>query len=164
MIESGLSVRTVVCQPLVTATMNLRVQSALLAVATFLERWAWNGLRAGFVLVLVQLWPGDPQAEQGALRLHSWVAALVFALAIGFGWLAQRAASHRTFPAAGLVTMAVGYLVLAVWGGDGLYLGLALLVLGRSAVLPTLRALLGDLYEAQPQDVSDRAFTRVYLA
>jgi POT family proton-dependent oligopeptide transporter len=149
--------------------MAIRLQFILLAIATFFDRFGWNGFRAGFVLHLVSIWTKNgtdkqakAQADYDAMELNAWVAASVYILAVGVGKVAKSSNRQRNLCLLGAIFLSIGY-SLSCFGEWWLYVGLVFVTTGRSALMPILRAMVGTLYANRPQSVSDSAFILLYM-
>jgi proton-dependent oligopeptide transporter, POT family len=129
------------------------------------ERYSYYGMRALLVLYLTTAYVGgglglDPAK---ALSLYGIYTGAVYFTPIVGGWLTDHYIGLRKAITIGGITMALGdftiFLIHAQWG---LYLGLALLVIGNGFFKPNISTLVGELYPKNDKR-KDAAFTIFYM-
>lgn len=128
-----------------------RVGVGLLCITTLLERLAHFAVITLLALHLNEH-QGYTQAE--ALALCGGYGALVYAVALGGGWLADRLAMHCVSVWLGALILSLGYLGLAV-SAMPIWLALFVLVGGHALFKPSLAVLFGRI-EGVPTETSYR--------
>lgn len=140
--------------------------TATLAAVELWERFSFYGLQVILAYYIYY------SATDGGLGL-SVADGLAIAGAYGGGvyvlqpigaWAADRLLSARRVVLVGAVLILLGHMVLAVLPGlAGLAGGLALIVVGTSALFPNILAIMGDVYAGDP-DRRDAGFSLFYTA
>jgi proton-dependent oligopeptide transporter, POT family len=129
------------------------------------ERYSYYGMRAILILYLTTAYIGgglglDPAK---AMALYGVYTGAVYFTPIIGGWLTDHYIGLRRAITIGGVTMALGdftlFLIHAQWG---LYLGLALLIIGNGFFKPNISTLVGELYPKNDKR-KDAAFTIFYM-
>ena len=116
------------------------------------ERFSFYGMRALLVLYMVR---HLSFADSDALDVLGNYLALVYAVPMLGGLMADRLLGHRNAVMIGQVLMALGHLTLTFDGGSTpgegtrqvLFLGLALVAVGNGFMKPNISTLVGRLYE-----------------
>ena len=131
------------------------------------ERFSFYGMRALLILYMVKhLGFGD----ESAFDVLGNYLALVYAMPMLGGLMADRLLGHRNAVMVGQVLMALGHLTLTYDGGttpgEGarqvLFLGLALVAVGNGFMKPNISTLVGRLYaEGDPR--RDAGFQLFYM-
>ena len=129
------------------------------------ERFSYYGLRGLLTLYLTTaLVSGGLGFSPGwALSIYGfYTGACYFTPMIG-GYLTDRFLGRRKAITIGGITMAIGNLTLfALQNQVGLYLGLALIIIGNGFFKPNISTLVGELYE-ENDPKRDSAFTIFYM-
>ncbi|MGD8189300.1 peptide MFS transporter [Brevibacillus ginsengisoli] len=129
------------------------------------ERFSYYGMRALLVLYLTHefISGGLGMEKSWALSIYGWFTGAVYFTPLIGGYLSDRYLGRRLAITIGGITMAAGNFVLfAEHSMMGLYLGLALLIIGNGFFKPNISTLVGELYG--PNDNRrDSAFTIFYM-
>ncbi|MGX1982934.1 POT family proton-dependent oligopeptide transporter [Thermolongibacillus altinsuensis] len=129
------------------------------------ERFSYYGMRAILVLYLTTAFVsgGLGMSEAAAMSLYGFFTGAVYWTPIVGGYLSDRFLGRRLAITIGGIAMALGNFVLfAMHSKMGLYIGLALLIIGNGFFKPNISTLVGELYE--PNDKRrDAAFTIFYM-
>ncbi|WP_010095479.1 peptide MFS transporter [Ornithinibacillus scapharcae] len=129
------------------------------------ERYSYFGMRAILVLYLTT------ELVSGGLGVDKQTAMMIYGIFTGFvyftpiigGYLADRFIGVRSAITIGGITIALGNFVLFLMQSQtGLYLGLALLIIGNGFFKPNMSTLVGDLYHKNDKR-KDAAFTIFYM-
>lgn len=129
------------------------------------ERFSYYGMRALLTLYLTTaLVSGGLGFEKGAaMSIYGFFTGAVYFTPTLGGYLSDRYLGRRLAITIGGVTMALGNLLLFAWQSTaGLYLGLALLIIGNGFFKPNISTLVGELYPAEDKR-RDAAFTIFYM-
>lgn len=131
----------------------------LFACSKTIERGAYYGFRGLVVLFMVDIL-GMPNAD--ALQIYGWFAgSLVLSHLLG-GLLGDLIIGNRTASLIGGVLLAVGTFVFCTLSLSGLYIGLALIVIGDALYSPNLTAQFGKRYLSKLH-LLDAGFTLFYV-
>ncbi len=131
------------------------------------ERFSFYGMRALLILYMVR---HLSFADDAALDVLGNYLALVYAVPMLGGLMADRLLGHRNAVMIGQVLMAAGHLTLTFDGGSTpgegarqvLFLGLALIAVGNGFMKPNISTLVGRLYaEGDPR--RDAGFQLFYM-
>ncbi|MBA2875518.1 peptide MFS transporter [Thermaerobacillus caldiproteolyticus] len=129
------------------------------------ERFSYYGMRAILVLYLTTelVSGGLGFKESVAMSIYGFFGGAVYFTPIIGGYLSDRFLGRRLAITIGGITMALGnFLLFAINNHTGLYLGLALLIIGNGFFKPNISTLVGELYG--PNDKRrDAAFTIFYM-
>lgn len=129
------------------------------------ERFSYYGLRGLLTLYLTTalVSGGLGFSPAWALSIYGfYTGACYFTPMIG-GYLTDRFLGKRKAITIGGITMAIGNLTLfAMQNQVGLYLGLALIIIGNGFFKPNISTLVGELYE-EHDPKRDSAFTIFYM-
>jgi POT family proton-dependent oligopeptide transporter len=129
------------------------------------ERFSYYGMRAILTLYLTTaLISGGLGFEEGlAASIYGFYTGACYFTPLVGGYLTDRFIGRRLAITIGGITMALGNFVLfAEQSRWGLYLGLALLILGNGFFKPNISTLVGDLYDKNDKR-RDSAFTIFYM-
>jgi POT family proton-dependent oligopeptide transporter len=131
----------------------------VLFFAELWERFCYYGMRALLVLYVAAQFrnsQGEASIRYGAFT------ALVYALGIFGGTIADRVLGYRRSIVVGGLVMAVGLFLLMVPDQDMFILGLATIVVGNGLFKPNISTIVGKLY--RPGDARrDGGFTIFYM-
>jgi len=123
------------------------------------ERFSYYGMRALLVLYLVN---GLHWSDRDAANLYGSYTALVYAVQIFGGSLADRWLGTQRSLVIGGSIIAAGHFALAIPVPSTLYLGLGLIVAGTGLFKPNVSTMVGQLYS--PTDARrDAGFTIFYM-
>lgn len=123
------------------------------------ERFCYYGMRALLALYVVAQFQ-KPQ-DQASVSYGAFTA-LVYALGIFGGYVADRVLGYRRAIITGGIFMAIGEFMLMVPNEDMFLLGLATLMVGNGMFKPNISTLVGKLYK-QGDPRRDGAFTIFYM-
>ncbi|WP_312090167.1 peptide MFS transporter [Chryseobacterium sp.] len=129
------------------------------------ERFSYYGMRAILILYLTKklIEGGLGMDEQNATLLYGYFTGLVYFTPLIGGWLADKFLGKRLAITIGGITMMIGQFVLfGMNNTTGLYIGLALLIIGNGFFKPNISTLVGGLY-ADGDDRRDSAFSIFYM-
>jgi len=148
----------------------------LIFIVEMWERFSYYGMRALLALYLVHSAtganPGRGWPKEAGDNLYGWYTGGVYLLSIAGGLITDRVlGAHRSVVVGGLL-IALGHLVLAASGIEGLatndlgmsvfIAGLVLIVLGTGHFKPNMPVIVGKLY-APDDPRRDGAFTIFYM-
>ncbi|MBD3904846.1 peptide MFS transporter [Chryseobacterium sp. Ch-15] len=129
------------------------------------ERFSYYGMRAILILYLTKklIEGGLGMDEQNATLLYGYFTGLVYFTPLIGGWLADKFLGKRLAITIGGITMMIGQFVLfGMNSTTGLYIGLALLIIGNGFFKPNISTLVGGLYP-DGDDRRDSAFSIFYM-
>ncbi|MEL3974471.1 peptide MFS transporter [Rossellomorea oryzaecorticis] len=129
------------------------------------ERYSYYGMRALLVLYLTTAFvSGGLGVEPAqALSIYGIYTGAVYFTPIFGGWLTDRYIGLRRAITIGGITMACGdFTIFLTHSQIGLYIGLALLVIGNGFFKPNISTLVGELYPRNDKR-KDAAFTIFYM-
>ncbi|MGR3763603.1 peptide MFS transporter [Rossellomorea sp. NS-SX7] len=129
------------------------------------ERYSYYGMRALLVLYLTTAFvSGGLGVEPAqALSIYGIYTGSVYFTPILGGWLTDRYIGLRKAITIGGITMACGdFTIFLTHSQTGLYIGLALLVIGNGFFKPNISTLVGELYPRNDKR-KDAAFTIFYM-
>lgn len=122
------------------------------------ERFTFYGMRALLVLFMTNVMR---KADGEANLIYGAYQALVYALPLFGGIIADKLLGHRRAIYFGGITMAIGSLLLAAPAEWTFYLGMGFVACGNCYFKPNISTIVGDLYaEGDPR--RDSAFTIFY--
>lgn len=129
------------------------------------ERFSYYGMRALLTLYLTTaLISGGLGFEKStAMSIYGFFTGAVYFTPLAGGYLSDRYIGRRRAITIGGILMALGnFMLFAVTNTAGLYMGLALLIIGNGFFKPNISTLVGELY---PNDEGrkDAAFTIFYM-
>lgn len=131
----------------------------VLFFAELWERFCYYGMRALLALYIVQEF-NKPQAE--ASVGYGAFTALVYALGMFGGYVADNVLGYRRSIILGGIIMAVGEFMLMVPSEETFLFGLAVIVVGNGLFKPNISTLVGKLYK-QGDPRRDGGFTIFYM-
>lgn len=102
-----------------------------------------------------------PDAQ--AFALFATFMSLIFVTPILGGYIADKFLGHRLSAIIGAITMSVGNSFLVVHHETMLLMGLAVIAVGYGFLIPTLSALLGQVYDKNDKE-RDKGFTLYYIS
>ncbi|RAK16632.1 POT family proton-dependent oligopeptide transporter [Anoxybacillus vitaminiphilus] len=129
------------------------------------ERFSYYGMRAILVLYLTaSLVSGGLGFEESvAVSIYGTFTMLVYFTPIIGGYLSDQFLGRRLAITIGGIAMALGnFALFALHSKMGLYIGLALLIIGNGFFKPNISTLVGELYEENDKR-RDAAFTIFYM-
>jgi POT family proton-dependent oligopeptide transporter len=129
------------------------------------ERFSYYGMRALLTLYLTTalVSGGLGLKESTALSIYGFYTGFCYFTPLIGGYLTDRFIGRRTAITIGGVTMALGnFTLFAEHSQWGLYLGLALLIIGNGFFKPNISTLVGELYDEKDKR-RDAAFTIFYM-
>ncbi len=136
----------------------------VLFFAELWERFCYYGMRALLVFHISQQFfsnMGD-QAQATASASYGGFTALVYALGVFGGSIADRLLGYRRAIVLGGLFMAAGEFMLMIPQKNAFYFGLALLIVGNGLFKPNISTLVGKLYK-QGDPRRDGGFTIFYM-
>ncbi|MGI9187177.1 MAG: peptide MFS transporter [Gaiellales bacterium] len=147
--------RTLVGQPRALATLFM---------TEMWERFSYYGMRALLVLFMI-----TPTSDGGmgfsaakAAGIYAIYVALVYLTPLPGGWIGDRLLGARRTVFLGGAIIAGGHVVLAIFGGAGLFPALALIIIGTGLLKPNMTAMVGAIYDYKP-DLRDAGFSIYYM-
>lgn len=132
---------------------------AVLFGAEAWERFSFYGMRALLILYLTKRMGFSGGSEYA---LYGAYGALVYALPVLGGWVANRWIGYRNAVLLGGTLMSLGHFVMAIEDETALYAALALLCVGNGFFKPNISSTVGRLY-SQEDRRRDRGFTIFYM-
>lgn len=129
------------------------------------ERYSYFGMRAILVLYLTTelVSGGLGISPQSAMLIYGIFTGCVYFTPIFGGFIADKFIGLRAAITVGGITITLGNFVLFLLQSQtGLYLGLALLIIGNGFFKPNMSTLLGELYHKNDKR-KDAAFTIFYM-
>jgi len=129
------------------------------------ERYSYYGMRAVLVLYLTAelISGGLGLSPQHAVMIYGFYTGAIYITPIVGGYLTDKFIGLRTAITIGGITMAIGdFMIFLVHSQLGLYLGLALLIIGNGFFKPNISTFVGELYPRNDKR-KDAAFTIFYM-
>jgi proton-dependent oligopeptide transporter, POT family len=135
----------------------------MLFMSEFWERFAFYGIRWALVLYMVaEFHKGDASGEAPSNLIYGAYLAIVYAVAIFGGYIADRVIGYQRSILIGAVIMAAGLFMIALPNPDVFKLGLATIIVGNGLFKPNISTMVGKLYG--PADGRrDSGFTIFYM-
>jgi proton-dependent oligopeptide transporter, POT family len=135
----------------------------MLFMSEFWERFAFYGMRWALTLYIVaQFHNGSPTGEAPANALYGAYLALVYAVAIFGGYIADRVIGYQRSILLGAVVMAAGLFMITMPNPSVFKLGLATIIAGNGLFKPNISTMVGKLYGVgDPR--RDSGFTIFYM-
>jgi POT family proton-dependent oligopeptide transporter len=138
---------------------------ATLFFTEFFERYSYYGMRALLVLFLTAT------TADGGFAVDNVTAGSVYGLytsaaylaCLPGGWLADRLFGQRRSVMYGGILISLGNFMLALGTPLIFYLGLIVTALGTGMLKPNVSAIVGELYQGQPGERRDAAFSIFYV-
>ena len=134
----------------------------MLFMTEFWERFAFYGMRWALVLYIVAQFSSGGMGEAEASKIYGAYLALVYAVAVFGGYVADRVLGYQKSIMLGAVIMAAGLFMVAFPQFELFKLGLATIVAGNGLFKPNISTMVGKLY-AQGDERRDSAFTIFYM-
>lgn len=131
------------------------------------ERFSYYGMRAILVLYLVA-----PASDGGlgmstpeAVGIYGVYSAMVWLLAVPGGWISDRMWGPRRTVLVGACIIAAGHYVMAIPSPVSIWPGLACIALGTGLLKPNISAMVGGLYDEDPDEGErrDAGFSIYYM-
>ncbi len=130
------------------------------------ERFSFYGMRVLLVnfltMTLIGYNPGWEWTAENAGALFGTYAMLLYITPIAGGIIADKYTGYRTAVIIGAIIMTLGHASMALETELGLYLGLALLVIGTGFFKPNITSMISEMYKGHPEK-KDGAFTIFYM-
>ncbi len=130
------------------------------------ERFSFYGMRVLLVnfltMTLIGFNPGWEWSAENATALFGTYAMLLYITPIAGGIIADKYTGYRTAVIIGAIIMTLGHASMALETELGLYLGLALLVIGTGFFKPNITSMISEMYKEHPEK-KDGAFTIFYM-
>jgi len=131
----------------------------ILFFAEMWERFSFYGMKA--LLMVYMVTQMKYQDKQASLVLGSYLA-LVYALPMFGGYLADKFLGYRKAVFWGGIVMTLGHLILAVPMEGSFFIGLGFIIVGNGFFKPNISSMVGKLYkEGDPK--RDAGFTIFYM-
>ncbi len=128
------------------------------------ERFSYYGMRA--LLVLFMITPtsdgGMGYSAPKAAGIYAIYVALVYLTPLPGGWIGDRLLGARRTVFLGGAIIAGGHIVLAIFGGAGLFPALLLIIIGTGLLKPNMTAMVGGIYDYRPE-LRDAGFSIYYM-
>jgi POT family proton-dependent oligopeptide transporter len=135
----------------------------VLFFAELWERFCYYGMRALLAVhIAKEFFGGDPQAQAHASSIYGGFTALIYAMGIFGGAIADRVLGYRRSIMLGGTLMAAGEFVLMAGSKNVFFYGLALMIVGNGMFKPNISTLVGKLYK-QNDPRRDGGFTIFYM-
>jgi POT family proton-dependent oligopeptide transporter len=135
----------------------------MLFMSEFWERFAFYGIRWALVLYIVaQFHGGSPTGQAEANLTYGSYLALVYAVAIFGGYVADKVIGYQRSILTGAVFMAVGLFMIALPDPTIFKLGLSTIVVGNGLFKPNISTIVGKCYAAGDER-RDSGFTIFYM-
>lgn len=135
----------------------------MLFMSEFWERFAFYGIRWALVLYIVAQFHGGAQTGEAPANLtYGSYLALVYAVAIFGGYVADKIIGYQRAILTGAVFMAAGLFMIAIPDPTIFKLGLATIVTGNGMFKPNISTIVGKCYTAGDER-RDSGFTIFYM-
>lgn len=131
------------------------------ASSRFFERAAYYGLRS--LIVLYMLSESFQMERSEAFTIYGWFTGLIISTQIIGAIVGDLMIGNRITLIIGGIVQAIGAFILCIPSMEGLYTGLALVLLGGGFYSPNLLSQYGKLYHHKPK-LLDSGFSILYLA
>jgi len=123
------------------------------------ERFSYYGMRAIFVLFLVNNWEWSNERAVGLLMIYT---STVYLTPLIGGIIADKLLGYQKAVAFGALAMTLGHAAMAMETEMTLYIGIGLLIIGNGLFKPNVTSIVSGLYDKYP-DRKDGAFTIFYM-
>ncbi len=135
----------------------------MLFMTEFWERFAFYGIRWALVLYMVaQFHGGDAAGEAPSNLVYGAYLAIVYAVAIFGGYVADRVLGYQRSILVGAVIMATGLFMISIPDPNIFKFGLATIIVGNGLFKPNISTMVGQLYTTgDPR--RDSGFTIFYM-
>ena len=135
----------------------------MLFMSEFWERFAFYGIRWALVLYIVAQFHGGSPTGQGEANLtYGSYLALVYAVAIFGGYVADKVIGYQRSILTGAVFMAVGLFLIALPDPTIFKFGLSTIVVGNGLFKPNISTIVGKCYSSGDER-RDSGFTIFYM-
>ncbi|MBW7932292.1 MAG: peptide MFS transporter, partial [Gemmatimonadaceae bacterium] len=135
----------------------------MLFMSEFWERFAFYGIRWALVLYIVaQFHAGSPTGQAPANLTYGSYLALVYAVAIFGGYVADKVIGYQRSILTGAVFMAAGLFMITIPNQTLFELGLSTIVVGNGLFKPNISTIVGKCYSAGDER-RDSGFTIFYM-
>ncbi|MFA6167261.1 MAG: oligopeptide:H+ symporter [Gemmatimonadaceae bacterium] len=135
----------------------------MLFMSEFWERFAFYGIRWALVLYIVaQFHGGSPTGQAEANLTYGSYLALVYAVAIFGGYVADKVIGYQRSILTGAVFMAAGLFMITLPDPLIFKLGLSTIVVGNGLFKPNISTIVGKCY-SQGDERRDSGFTIFYM-
>jgi POT family proton-dependent oligopeptide transporter len=135
----------------------------MLFMAEFWERFAFYGIRWALVLYIVaQFHGGSPTGQAEANLTYGSYLALVYAVAIFGGYIADKVIGYQRSILTGAVFMAAGLFMITLPSPVIFKLGLSTIVVGNGLFKPIISTIVGKCYSSGDER-RDSGFTIFYM-
>jgi len=135
----------------------------MLFMSEFWERFAFYGIRWALVLYIVaQFHGGSPTGQAEANLTYGSYLALVYAVAIFGGYVADKVIGYQRSILTGAVFMAAGLFLITLPDPTIFKLGLSTIVVGNGLFKPNISTIVGKCYSAGDER-RDSGFTIFYM-
>ncbi|MBI2407666.1 MAG: peptide MFS transporter [Gemmatimonadetes bacterium] len=135
----------------------------MLFMSEFWERFAFYGIRWALVLYIVaQFHGGSPTGQASANLTYGSYLALVYAVAIFGGYVADKVIGYQRSILTGAVFMATGLFLITLPDPTIFKLGLSTIVVGNGLFKPNISTIVGKCYSAGDER-RDSGFTIFYM-
>jgi POT family proton-dependent oligopeptide transporter len=160
---STATTRQEVAPPTFSQTMGHPSPLWMLFMSEFWERFAFYGIRWALVLYIVaQFHGGSPTGQAEANLTYGSYLALVYAVAIFGGYVADKIIGYQRSILTGAVFMSAGLFMISLPDPTIFKFGLATIVVGNGMFKPIISTIVGKLY-AQSDERRDSGFTIFYM-
>ena len=129
------------------------------------ERMSYYGMR-GILVLFMTASIGDGGLDfsnSSASAIYGIYAAAVYLATLPGGWLGDNILGQQKTILYGGIIIMLGHLCLAIPNINTFYIGLIFVVLGTGLLKPNISAIVGNLYEKNPQ-LRQSGFTIFYMA
>jgi POT family proton-dependent oligopeptide transporter len=135
----------------------------MLFMSEFWERFAFYGIRWALVLYIVaQFHGGSPTGQASANLTYGSYLALVYAVAIFGGYVADKVIGYQRSILTGAIFMATGLFLITLPDPTIFKLGLSTIVVGNGLFKPNISTIVGKCYSAGDER-RDSGFTIFYM-
>ena len=163
MTSAASTTRNEVAPPTFSQTMGHPSPLWMLFMSEFWERFAFYGIRWALTLYIVaQFHAGSDTGQADASLIYGSYLALVYAVAIFGGYIADKVIGYQRSILTGAVFMAAGLFMISLPDPTIFKFGLATIVVGNGMFKPIISTIVGKLY-AQGDERRDSGFTIFYM-
>jgi POT family proton-dependent oligopeptide transporter len=163
MTSAASTTRNEVAPPTFSQTMGHPSPLWMLFMSEFWERFAFYGIRWALTLYIVaQFHAGSATGQKEASLIYGSYLALVYAVAIFGGYIADKVIGYQRSILTGAVFMAAGLFMISLPDQTIFRFGLATIVVGNGMFKPIISTIVGKLY-AQGDERRDSGFTIFYM-
>jgi len=163
MSSAGSTTRNEAAPPQFTQTMGHPSPLWMLFMSEFWERFAFYGIRWALVLYIVAQFHGGSATGQADANLtYGSYLALVYAVAIFGGYIADKILGYQRSILTGAVFMSAGLFMISLPDPMVFKFGLATIVVGNGMFKPIISTIVGKLY-TQADERRDSGFTIFYM-